>query len=156
MTTAATAWACSAERTCSLPGTTIRPSRAATDVVTAGASVACPAARQAGLGVEEFLGGVDLAVAGAQHARPVRAAQMLRRVQGLGRGEHDRAIRGQGGGPLGHGDAVGRGGEPDPVQLPVRLGEQVGPGERGPLVRDLHHHQRGGVGEDPVLQVVRR
>ena len=37
--------------------------------------------QQPRFGVEELLGGVDLAVARAQHARPVRALQVLRSTQ---------------------------------------------------------------------------
>ena len=54
---------------------------------------------------------------------------------------------------LGDGDPLVGRGETDPVQLAVHLGQDVGPGERGPTFSHRPHRHAGGVGQDLVGQV---
>ena len=106
VTTAATAVACSAESTWALPGTAMRAELGGDGGVHNRPVDGLPGGQEPGFGVEELLGGVDLAVARAQHARPVRALQVLRSTRDRLRGEHDRPLRRQRGDVLSHGDSI--------------------------------------------------
>ena len=112
-----------------------------------------PGLEQAGLGLDEDGGGVDLVPLGPEPAGPIGPAQALRGVvqlryrdeQGLPDGQIRRA--------LGHRNPVVGRGEADPLELAVDLGQDVGPREGGPALGDLADGHAGGVGEDLVGQV---
>ena len=121
-------------------------------VATAGPSVS-PGLEQAGLGLDEGCGGVDLVPLGPEPAGPIGPAQALRGVVQLRcrdeQGLPERQIRRA----LGHRNAVVGRGEADPLELAVDLGQDVGPREGGPALGDLADGHAGGVGEDLVGQV---
>ena len=89
---------------------------------------------QAGLGLQEGGRGVDLVTLGPESGRPIGPAEPFGRVVQLRRRDQKRLGQRQVRRPLGDGDPVLRGGEADPVELAVHLGQDVGPGEGGPAL----------------------
>ncbi len=112
-----------------------------------------PASRSRASASSRRGGGVDLVASGPEPGGPVGPAEAGRGVMQLGGGEQQRLAEGEVGGPLGHGDPLVGGGEADPVELAVDLGEHVGPGERGPPLGHPARRPPGDVGEDLVGQV---
>ena len=83
---------------------------------------------EAGFGVEEAAGRVDDVVSGPEAAGPVRAPEPLGGVMQLGCGHLERRAEGEVDGPFRDGDPVVGGGEADPVELAVDLGDECWPG----------------------------
>ena len=101
-----------------------------------------PGVEEAGLGVDEDGGGVDLVPLGPEPAGPIGPAQVLRREVQLRCRDEQRLPDGQVGGALGHGNPIFGRGEADAVELAVDLSQDVGPREGGPALGDLADRDR--------------
>ena len=112
-----------------------------------------PGLEQAGLGLQQGGGGVDLVALGPEPARPVGPAQPLGRVVQLGCRDQQRLGQSEVSRALGDGDPLVGRGEADPVQLAVHLGQDVGPAEGGPTFGHRLDRHAGGVGQDLIGQV---
>lgn len=85
--------------------------------------------QEAGFGVEQVLSGVDLRPARTGPGGPIRAPERSRGVRKLRWRDQQPLPHRQVARPLDDGHPLVRGGEPNPVELPEYLGDQVRPSE---------------------------
>ena len=157
VTTRHTASACSAvsRRPSARPGNGAPAAAAATTAGTCGSVGGAAGGEEAFLRLQHAGRGVDGGVPGPQTGGTVGTLQRRGDASDLGRGELHRGLQRHGGDAFGGLGALVRGGEPDPVQLPQRLGQHVGAGERRPPGGDRIHHHGRRVLEHSVLEVGR-